>query len=358
MSGKDPGPTQRAPMLVLAVISLIFGVLGGLWRLDWEVPLPGTEPASFHGALMIAAFFGTVMGLERAAAYGQRRGYLAPACSSVGGLLTALGWPHPFSATLLLAGSAGLAALTFASWRRQPAPHTLLSLAGALCGVAGSALWLAGLPAREAIGTWLAFLALTVSGERLELSHLRRPAARPLIVLATATALHLVGAFILPLHWKTGAATIGVALIGLAGWLMLHDIARLNLRHHGQVCFTSVCLLGGYVWLGVGGLLLPFAAAFGPVYDAALHAVFLGFVFAMVMGHASIIVPALLGVELPYTPLSYLPLALLHATLILRIVGDLAGQEQWRAWGGMGNAVALALFLLMTVAGVLQSRRA
>ena len=32
-------------------------------------------------------------------------------------------------------------------------------------------------------------------------------------------------------------------------------------------------LVSGYVWLGLGGLLLPFAPPAGMIYDAALHAV-------------------------------------------------------------------------------------
>jgi hypothetical protein len=177
-----------------------------------------------------------------------------------------------------------------------------------------------------------------------------------LALLGAATLLHLAGALILPFHWQAGATLIGAALAGLSLWLIVSDVARRNLRHHGQMRFTSICLLGGYVWLGVGGLLLPFAGASGPIYDAALHAVFLGFVFAMVIGHASIILPTVLGVAVPYTAFFYAHLALLNATLLLRIGGDLAARPEWRAWGGLGNAVALALFLVATVVSALRGR--
>ncbi|OHC62033.1 MAG: hypothetical protein A2045_05770 [Rhodocyclales bacterium GWA2_65_20] len=358
-AGKDADlpPLGRAPLLALGFVALVFGVLGGLWRLGWAPPLPGTEPATFHGALMAAAFFGTVIGLERAAAYGRWPAYLGPLCAGVGGVATAWGAPHIFSASLLVGASAVLAAVTFAFHRRQPAPHLLLLLVGALCGVAGNLLWLAGFPASEVMGAWAGFLVLTIVGERLELSRLRRPSAGALKLLAVSTVLYLVGAVALPLHWKTGTAVIGVAMVGLALWLSFNDIARRNLRHHGLMRFTAVCLVGGYAWLGLGGLLLPFAAPAGPLYDAALHAVFLGFVFAMVFGHAPIIFPAVLRVAVPYTPLFYAHVALLNATLAVRIAGDLLDRVAWRAWGGMGNAVALALFLLMTVGSVIRARR-
>jgi hypothetical protein len=56
-------------------------------------------------------------------------------------------------------------------------------------------------------------------------------------------------------------------------------------------------------------------------------------------------------VKLPYHPVLYLPLALLHASLALRVfVSPLAG-----AWG---NAAAIALFVLTAAIQTLFSRRA
>ena len=91
----------------------------------------------------------------------------------------------------------------------------------------------------------------------------------------------------------------------------------------------------------------------GPGYDAALHAVLLGFVFSMVFGHAPIILPAVLRVAVPYKPYFYLPLALLHLSLLLRLAGDWTLSAQWRAWGGALNGAALLAFVLGTIAAVL-----
>lgn len=348
MAGRDLRRWQRAAILAAGAVALILGIMGGLWRLDWSLPLPGTQPASFHGALIAAAFFGALVGLEHAAAYGRRLAYLGPGCAALGGLMTALGAPHLLAASLLLAGSILLAVMAFGNWRRDSAPHTMMALAGACCAMVGNSLWLAGLPASQAAGAWLAFLVLTVAGERLELSHLRRPSGTAQALLGAAALLLIGGALAMPWQWRIGAAAAGAGSIGLALWLLTKDVARLNLRHHRQARFTAACLVGGYVWLAAGGLMLPFAASEGPLYDAALHAVFLGFVFAAAMGHAADILPGLLDVELPYSPLFYVHLGLLDATLLLRVSGDLLGQPAWRAWGGLGNAVALALFLLIT----------
>ena len=82
------------------------------------------------------------------------------------------------------------------------------------------------------------------------------------------------------------------------------------------------------------------------LWDAALHAILLGFVFSMVFGHAPVILPAVLRVALPYSAILYAPLALLHASLALRVAGDMGTSASLRAAGGAGNALAIALFIL------------
>jgi hypothetical protein len=91
--------------------------------------------------------------------------------------------------------------------------------------------------------------------------------------------------------------------------------------------------------------------------DAALHAVFVGFVLAMVFGHAPIIFPAVVRVALPYHRGFYLPLLFLHLSLLLRVGGGLAGEVAWRALGAAGNALALALFILTMVFTALSGRK-
>src|SRR5690606_24744463 len=74
------------------------------------------------------------------------------------------------------------------------------------------------------------------------------------------------------------------------------------------------------------------------------HAFFVGFVFAMIFGHAPIIFPAVLRAPIRYHPVLYLPLALLHLALVARIAGDLVPHPAMRKWGGTGNVVAILLF--------------
>lgn len=85
---------------------------------------------------------------------------------------------------------------------------------------------------------------------------------------------------------------------------------------------------------------------------------FVGFVFAMIFGHAPIIIPALLNLPVRFRTWSYLPLALLHLSLLVRIGGDLAGSGDVRRWGGMLNALAILLFLGLTALSIRQGRQA
>jgi len=109
--------------------------------------------------------------------------------------------------------------------------------------------------------------------------------------------------------------------------------------------------VGGALWLVAGGIMA------GPLYDAMLHAIFLGFVFAMIFGHAPLIFPSVLGRPMAYLPASYVPLIVLHGSLALRVAGDLLGQPVLRRWGGLLNGVALLLFLATTAAALIIGAR-
>lgn len=156
----------------------------------------------------------------------------------------------------------------------------------------------------------------------------------------------------------------GFGLAGLGAWLLRYDIARRTIHRQGVTRFIAACLLPGYGWLVVGGLFwLAFGGGYpaGPIYDAMLHTIFLGFVISMIFGHAPVIIPALMGVPIRYSPVFYIHLGLLHASLAVRIVSDLLGWQSAREWGGMLNEVAILLFLLVTVyaarEGMLEEKR-
>jgi hypothetical protein len=75
-----------------------------------------------------------------------------------------------------------------------------------------------------------------------------------------------------------------------------------------------------------------------------LHAIFVGFVFGMVFGHAPVIFPAVLSFPVNYRPVFYFPLLLLQVSLALRILADLSNWFYLRQWAGLLNAIAILLF--------------
>jgi hypothetical protein len=67
--------------------------------------------------------------------------------------------------------------------------------------------------------------------------------------------------------------------------------------------------------------------------------------------------PAVLRVKIPWHPLVYLPLVLLHASLAWRVAGSLIDSLSLTSQGGMANALALLVFILVMLGSVLRGRR-
>lgn len=353
---RDLPPRARVPLLALGLVALVAGVLAGLARLGVGGAASGAL-APWHGPLMVAAFFGVVIALERAVAAGALWAYAAPLAAGLGGIALVLG--EPWAAAFFAAFGATL--LTIVSLRfvaRQPEMHTMVIAAGAAALAAGDIAWLASGRPAAAVPAWIAFFALTIAGERLELTRFlpRSPfAQRSFAVLALA-----IGAGTVAAADPRGARALGATLVLLAVWLARFDLARRTVHDRGLTRFTAVCLLSGYAWLAVAGAVIAASALVPgtPAYDAALHAFFVGFVFAMVFGHAPIIVPAVLRVALPYAPAFYAPLALLHASVVIRLAGDAMVAPAVLAAGGLANALALALFIVTALTAVVRGRRA
>lgn len=341
-------PRARVPLLALGFASLLAGVAGGLARLGFE-PMPvSDEGVVLHGALLASGFFGTVIALERAVALDRSWGYAAPLACGAGGLALAAGAPLA-GVLLMLAGALVLLAMCTVFLGRHGSLESWTLAGGAVCWCAGNGALASGAAVAVAVPWWIAFFALTIGAERLELSRYlprSRPVHGAFILIALA----------LPASAAVTLALQGAVLIALAGWFFAFDIARRTVRGAGLARYIAICLLGGYAWLAIGGAIMAALATqrAGPLYDAALHAFFVGFVFSMVFGHAPVILPAVLRVSLRYTPWFYLPVAALNLSLALRVAGDLAGLHGLRAAGSTGNALAIALFIATAATAALR----
>lgn len=346
-------PPWRVPLLILGFIALFVGAGAGLARLGWSMPAVAASAAALHGPLMICGFFGVVISLERAVAIGRYWAYAGPLLAGAGGLSTVFG-ANGLAVWLFLGGGLVLLAGSLDIFRRQRALFTFTLALGAACWPIGIALWAAGAAVHEIVTWWLAFLILTIAGERLELSRFLPPSPIAKGLFAAILLLVMIGLFGAFQAW--GATVFAVGLLALSAWLLKQDIARRTVRGKGLTRFIAVCLLSGYAWLALGSAVMVFDGLVPGTrsYDTAVHALALGFVFSMVFGHAAIIFPAVLRVAVPYHPTFYLPLLLLHLSLGLRILGDASGDFALTRIGGMLNAVALAAFILSTVSAVVR----
>lgn len=356
-----PGMGRRRffiPMILVALASLLLGLWAGLARIGWDLRGGEIDLMLRHGGLMVVGFVATVIAVERAVAVKSVPAFAAPALSALTGLSLLAG--RPADLTPVLATAAGVAYAinigTLLYRHRQPAESVLFAGALALA-VSGFAWWLQG-EVVHVVPFWMAFLALTVAGERLELIRFQRFTRRSLATGVLALAALPAGALVTLAHLDAGARLMGVGLVLIPAWLVTRDIARRTVRTNGLAQFTAAGVLAAYAWLAVTGvLLLARGLSPGLHYDAAVHAFFTGFVFSAIMAHEPIIAPAISGLRFAYSRALYAPLALLNAGLVLRVAADLAESSELRRWAGLVQALAICLFLGLVVLSAVLGRR-
>jgi hypothetical protein len=355
--------TRRAvlglPLGACVAAALVAGILGGLLRAG--VAIPGTADAAWlargalaHAALMMCGFLGTMIGVERAVAARRPFAWLAPLFSALAALALLLGALGE-GGVLLVASASVFVGVNVLLVTRQRAGHTALLLASACAWWVGNVLYAAGAAADAVLPWWFAFLVMTIAAERLEMTRLmrRRPgASASLIVVLALLGIGAAASAVSPL---AGGLAFGAALCALAAWLFAFDIARRTVRADGLPRYMAVCLLAGYAWLAAGGVAWMAMALGFAARDAALHALGLGFIFSMIMGHAPVILPAVARIKLSFGVPFYVPLALLHATLLWRVAAGFI-DFSWRADAALGNALAIALFAATAVGAALAWR--
>lgn len=341
-----PAPSTalaRLPFFLPAAISLLAGLYAASRLLLDEASTD--RVAGAHGILMVLGFLGTLIALERAVALREVWGYAAPAALGAGGLTLVVPVPRVISQVLLIVGCALATAVLAMLWRRARDDATATQVLAATLALGAAVLWtrldVAGLL------PWLVgYVVLTVCAERVELARLSLPptAGPTLLVLATAVHAGVVAATLWP---AVGCRFLGGVLIGLVAWLIRHDVARRTIRRNGLPRYAAAAMLAGYFWLAVGGAMwLAGGQPASPQrYDVLVHACFLGFAMSMVMAHAPVILPAVLRVKLPYRPILWLPLGLLHLGLALRVAAGLVLGHglAWQASGFLTVAALLAL---------------
>ena len=342
-----------------AVAALVCGVLSGLARLGLPMPDAITRLIGVHGALMIGGFFGTVIALERAVALGMHWPYAAPLLSGLAAVALIAGAPPLWAPLLLCLAALVMSAACASVWLRQPFAHHAVLTIAALLWLAGNLVWAIDGAIVAAVPLWAAFLLMTIAGERLELSRFMPTPPIAGVLFAIIVIVLLTGALGTVLIEAAGLRVFAAALFALAAWLLRYDIARHTIRIAGLTRYMAVCLLSGYVWLGIAALFgMAGALQSGSILrDAALHALLLGFVFSMVFGHAPIILPAVTRLQFQWHRGFYLPLVALHFSLAARVVAGLVEWIEMRQYAAIANVIALILFMLMVVASLRPGRQ-
>jgi F0F1-type ATP synthase membrane subunit c/vacuolar-type H+-ATPase subunit K len=307
---------------------------------------------------MVCGFLGTVISLERAVAIGERWAYSGPLASAAGAVLLIAGISPSIGTLLAVIASAILSVASIKIFFRQRELFTFTLLIAALCWLLGCVLWLCSFSLVQVLPWWMGFLIITIVGERLELSRFMRPSYGSKILFVFALLVFLAGAGFALLGAWPDFHLLSASLIAMTLWLMRNDIVRHTIKQQGLTRYIAAALICGYAWLliaGIIGLSLPQLNP-GSSYDAFTHAIFLGFVFSMIFGHAPIIFPAITKVKIPYHPSFYLPLFLLQASLLLRLSGDFFYMANLRKAGGILHAITIVLFILVLAASVIRNK--
>ncbi|GAB3281556.1 hypothetical protein GCM10027347_57290 [Larkinella harenae] len=335
----------------LAVLSLLLGILTGWLRLGWNLPL--SVAAGEHGLMMVGGFLGTLISLERAVVVKYCWALLVPLAQALGVPALLLG-QFTLALGLFMAGALGMALLVYSFLIRFKESFYYLLFGGSLCLLIGHIFLLRTHFYPTAVPWWMAFLLLTITAERLELSRFVPLKPQHRWLLWGALSVFLIGVA-QPFH-GFGQVITGVGMVLVGTWLLRFDMARRLFFRTGQHRYMGSLLVVGYGWLLLNGFLLALPIPFPFVYDATVHTFFTGFVFSMIFAHGPVILPGVLGLRGNfYRPILYAGSLLQSVGLLIRVGADVIGHPTWRLIGGIVQGFAILLFMGSLLGIILRS---
>ncbi len=148
-----------------------------------------------------------------------------------------------------------------------------------------------------------------------------------------------IGASFLAILLSIRALTLAGALLYLASALSVISSLRIfelahplmyrpamTKSHFMIVRYNEVCILSASIWLLFGcvlGVSMPLAGVDAYfIRDSFIHSIAIGFIGSVITCFAPILLPGLLGRKAPITGLSFWPIALLNAGILLRVAGN------------------------------------
>lgn len=350
---------SRIPVAALAVVALVAAGWGGLSRLGLAPSAPG-DVATYHGALMVSSFIGTLIGLERAIVMRRTWAYLAPILSAFAAVALIAGAGGPVGAFFAMAAALAFLAVTVVGAPASPGTAVVVMSAGAAAWLIGAVVWWQGAPPFRSMPWWAAYLVLTIAAERMELARALRPSGMATGILVVAATTFAAGTAVTLVDLAIGIRIAGAGALVLAVWLALRDRPPAVVKMRGLPRFIATTIPLAYAWLAVGALLMITFDGIpsGWRYDAMVHALFAGFVLSMIVAHAPIVVPAVVGIAIAYRRVLYAPVILLQLSVATRIAGDAIERSDVRDAGAIGIAVSVVGFMLAMGSSVRARREA
>lgn len=351
------GPTGRAPiwprgvLLAFAGASMLTGLVAGLTLLGIWTDTPAASLGEDHGPLMVFGFVGGAIGLERTVAAKTAWAWAGPTANALGVVTVLAGFPRAVPAAAFTISFLVLGAVYVLIYQRQASLSLLVQASGVIGGVMAAVTWGSGADFADVVPFAVVFTVATIIGERMELARVSFAGTAAEKLITSLVIALVASSLVFALSPQVGFFSMGVLLIAIALVTVRVDAAR-RLVHAGKLPrYTAICMLLGYAWLTVAGLLwIGFGhTRAGHLHDAAVHSIFLGFVVSMIFAHAPFILGGVIRRTIPFHPALYVPVVLLHGGLAVRVIADLRAANTAWVSGGIINVLAILLFALTSV---------
>jgi nitrite reductase (NO-forming) len=354
--------------LPLAVFYFVLALVVGVIKLMTLSGLLASPPLTVlfphHGELMVFGFLATLVPAERY--IGSRSMNIPPLIhampflTSIGALLKLFSWFTRVeilnvAGTLSIAGGVLLYIHLLAFLSGHSTEKTSFRLMGT--GALALLLSLVASYSIPPVGNlslaflMLAFPALTILGERVELSKFTM---RRIGIEAQAAGLAGVLGFLVSIAIQTPFLLMAASLLFFALAVYIMRSERLVLAE-GLKGYLSWHLIVAYAWFFLG-FALAFVASLAKkpqiYFDPAVHALAVGFVLGMIYAHVPIVAPAILGRRVNETRLTLFPLALLTLGNILRLLGEATKVRAVVGYSGLLVLLSLAALARMMQAAV------
>ena len=258
----------------------------------------------------------------------------------------------PTAALLILAGSAAFASQVFSLALRPrggfPETNPLIMLSSLSLVLLSLALLLeeVGLITTEEFSPQMIFLALLgfagsmifsveIRSVSFRQSDYRKRMARLTSAFQACAVAVIFLSILLPLSFLAiaGATLFLIGSLSMIFTIKIFEFSRplmyrpaMTRMHFSILRYNEVGILSGSVWLLFGIILgIAFIATNSSIFfirDSFIHSIAIGFIGSTIIVFAPMLLPGLLGKRAPVSGLSYGPIALLNAGIILRVVGD------------------------------------